>query len=164
MLMLDQQPDLLNPSANRAAIKAIGGAPYAELLARERKARAEYRVRHPRYWAEYENGPRPFKTALCAAARARGRKRGLPATIRPEDLVWPSHCPVLGILLDYPEREGERTGLKPQPSWPSLDRWDSTKGYVPGNVFVISFRANTLKNNARPDEILKIAKYVMSRP
>lgn len=86
------------------------------------------------------------------------------ATITPDDLVWPTHCPVLGIELDYPERSGERGELHAQPNWPSLDRWDSTKGYVPGNVFVISFRANSLKNSATYDEILRIAKYLAKRP
>jgi hypothetical protein len=106
----------------------------------------------------------PFKTALCAGARSRGRKRGLEAKITPADLVWPSHCPVLGIELDYPERTGTRAGQACQPNWPSLDRWDSTKGYVPGNVFVISYRANTLKNAATYEEILKVAKYLSRRP
>ena len=51
-----------------------------------------------------------------------------------------------------------------QANWPSLDRWDSAKGYVPGNVFVISYRANTLKNSATYEEILKVAKYLSRRP
>lgn len=86
------------------------------------------------------------------------------ATITPADLDWPSHCPVLGLELDYPKVSGERGKLPIQPNWPSLDRWDSTKGYVPGNVFVISYRANTLKNSATYAEILKVAKYLSRRP
>lgn len=86
------------------------------------------------------------------------------ATITPADLVWPTHCPVLGIELDYPTAYGERGTQAVKPNWPSLDRWDSTKGYVPGNVFVISYRANTLKNNATYEEILKVAKYLSRRP
>lgn len=106
----------------------------------------------------------PFRTHLCSKARKRGRQRGMEATIKPSDLVWPSHCPVLGIELDYPAVSGLRKGLAVQPNWPSLDRWDSTKGYVPGNVFVISYRANTLKNSATYAEILQVAKYLSRRP
>ena len=51
-----------------------------------------------------------------------------------------------------------------QGNWPSLDRWDNTKGYIPGNVFVISMRANMLKSNVSREEILQIAKYVMTKP
>lgn len=147
----------------RAEIKAAGGPAYEAQLVYERAARAKFRKRHPSYWA-YDKSGIPFKTALCANARFRGRKRGLIATIRPEDLIWPTHCPVLGLELDYPERSGMRGESPAQSNWPSLDRWDSARGYVPGNVFVISLRANTLKNNATHDEILKIAAYLAHHP
>jgi hypothetical protein len=112
----------------------------------------------------FEKNTVPFKSNLCSKARRRGRDRGMEAMITADDLIWPSHCPVLGIELDYPSRTGERRGMAIQPNWPSLDRWDSTKGYVPGNVFVISYRANTLKNAATYEEILKVAKYLSRRP
>lgn len=152
-------------NAKRAAIKAAGGVAYEELLEYERQARAKYRERHPDYWRDYEkkNGV-PFKTALCAAARVRGRKRGLESTIKPDDLIWPTHCPVLGIKLDYPERTGQRGTFGARANYPTLDRWDSTKGYVKGNVFVISFRANTLKNNGTADELKKVAEYTARKP
>lgn len=43
----------------------------------------------------------------------------------------------------------------------TLDRWDNSKGYVPGNVFVISWRANKLKADATLDEVLHLARYMM---
>src|SRR5437879_5083857 len=148
------------PKARRDLIKAAGGPEYEALLQKEREARAKFRASHP----GRPKGKIPFTTYLCAQARARGRKRGRPATIEPKDLVWPSHCPVLGLKLDYPKYSGTRGTEHAQPNWPSLDRWDSTKGYVPGNVFVISFRANSLKNSATYAEILKVAKYLSRRP
>lgn len=154
-------------TARRDAIKVRGGAEYGALLEKERLARVKWRTENPdRYRSNRrkQEASRPFKTELCASARSRGRKRGLEATITPADLDWPSHCPVLGIELDYPERSGMRGTQHAQANWPSLDRWDSTKGYVPGNVFVISYRANTLKNSATYDEILKVAKYLARRP
>lgn len=155
----------------RDAIKAAGGAEYEALLAKERAARARFRAKHPGYWrANRKLGWTSnrmgglFKTYLCARARLRGRKRGLKSTITPDDLVWPTHCPVLGIELDYPDRSGSRKGCGVRQNAPSLDRWDNTKGYVPGNVFVISYRANTLKNSATYEEILKVARYLSRRP
>jgi hypothetical protein len=158
------EADRVRQKRKRDAIRAAGGEAYEKLLAYERAARKKYRAGNPRYWADGSRKSVPFKTHLCANARFRGRKRGIEATITPADVVWPSHCPVLGIALDYPERSGQRKDQKTQPNWPSLDRWDNTKGYVPGNVFVVSYRANTLKGAARPDEILKIAKYIMAKP
>jgi hypothetical protein len=151
--------------ARRDTIRAAGGADYEALLARERAAVLARRTRLGRQPYDKKNRKTfPFRSALCANARARGRKRGFGATITPADLIWPSHCPVLGLELDYPERTGMRGAQHAQPNWPSLDRWDSTKGYVPGNVFVISYRANTLKNSATYAEILKVAKYLSRRP
>lgn len=133
-------------------------------LAQGRATRIRIRLENPRCRRLHKKNTQPFKTALCANARFRGRRRGLEATIAPGDLIWPTHCPVLGIRLDYPDRTGTRGSGPVQPNWPSLDRWDSTKGYVPGNVFVISFRANTLKNSATYAEILRVAKYLSCPP
>jgi len=36
---------------------------------------------------------------------------------------------------------------------PSIDRKDSKKGYTPDNIWVISNRANTLKNDATIQEL-----------
>lgn len=149
--------------SKRDAIKAAGGQAYADLLAKERAARAAFRKKNPGYWRAAGDQPPLYKTALCAQARQRGRKRGLPATIMPADLIWPTHCPVLGIELDYPARAGQRGKDRVAPNWPSLDRFDPTKGYVPGNVFVVSFRANTLKNNGSLEEFQGIVRYLQQQ-
>lgn len=149
--------------AKRDAIKAAGGQAYADLLAKERAARAAFRKKNPGYWRQAGELPQLFKTSLCAQARRRGRKRGLPATITPGDLFWPTHCPVLGIELDYPARAGQRGKDRVAPNWPSLDRFDPSMGYVPGNVFVISFRANTLKSNGSLEEFQGVVRYLQQQ-
>jgi hypothetical protein len=84
---------------------------------------------------------------LWQNAKARARKYGVPFTISPDDVVVPSHCPLLGVEIKVsPGRFS--------PSSPSLDRIVPDKGYVPGNVMVISFRANTIKSDAEPDEVV----------
>lgn len=172
MVSLAPLPAASKAKLRRAAVKASGGAEYEALLAYHRAASARHREKNPEHRKQYRERRGyssnrmgvPFKTYICANARARGRKRGFGATITPDDLVWPSHCPVLGIELDYPEFSGLRGTQSSQPNWPSLDRWDNAKGYVPGNVFVISYRANTLKNSATYAEILKVAKYLSRKP
>lgn len=42
----------------------------------------------------------------------------------------------------------------------SLDRRECEKGYVPGNVAVISYRANTIKSDATVDELKSIVKWM----
>lgn len=144
--------------AKRDEIKAAGGQGYADLLERERAARAEYRRKHPGHGRlARRRWPKSLKAELCRRARQRGRLAGMAATITASDLIWPTHCPVLGIELDYTPRGQGRSANNP--SNPTLDRWDNTKGYVPGNVFVISMRANTLKNNASWQELQAVVRY-----
>ena len=42
---------------------------------------------------------------------------------------------------------------------PYVDRIDNDRGYVKGNVEVISWRANWLKANATPEEMRRMADY-----
>lgn len=93
---------------------------------------------------------------LLRQARARARKRGIEFSIGAADLEWPETCPVLGIRLRY----GGWGGFGGKPDSASLDRIDNTKGYVLGNVAVISDRANRLKGNATADELEAIARWM----
>lgn len=91
---------------------------------------------------------------LLNRARQRCKLTGREITITLADLVMPSHCPALGIPLVW---GGKRTANSP-----TLDRIDNARGYVPGNVAVISFRANTLKSDASLAEIEGLRAYMTS--
>jgi hypothetical protein len=43
---------------------------------------------------------------------------------------------------------------------PNLDRLDPAKGYVPGNVAVISQKANRIKTDACSSEIRRVADWL----
>lgn len=83
-------------------------------------------------------------------SKSRARKKGFEHNITIEDIKIPNTCPLLGIQLI----KGRNSV---HPNSPTLDRIDSTKGYVKGNVWVISYKANTIKSNATPEELLTIA-------
>lgn len=74
---------------------------------------------------------------LYTWAKRRAVLKGRAFDLELSDIVIPSECPVLKIPMIVP----------------SLDRLDSAKGYVRGNVRVISARANMLKNNATEKEM-----------
>ena len=101
------------------------------------------------------------KTKMLYAARARAKKLGLECTITKDDIVIPDVCPVLGTPLFARAGEGRPT-TDQIPNSPSLDRIVNDKGYVPGNVAVISFRANLLKRDATIEELEAILSYMKS--
>ena len=94
---------------------------------------------------KWEANNRPY--ILWNAAKQRAKKSGVAFEIGREDVVIPQACPILGIELNTTER------ARMAPSSPSLDRIDPAKGYVPGNVWVISWRANRMKCDASPEEL-----------
>ena len=121
----------------------------ATLKAR-RKSQQRYRERR-------KNDPEALMYHLRYQMRANAKKRaeaaGLPFALAVDDIVIPDVCPILGVPLDKPT--GTKTG--PTDYAPSLDRIRPALGYVPGNVRVISYKANRLRNNGTFIEIMQVA-------
>jgi hypothetical protein len=82
---------------------------------------------------------------LVCLAKGRAKKGAADFSISPNHVQIPTHCALREAEICYCN-----DGLKDNS--PSLDRIDPTKGYVPGNVWVISHRANRIKNNATFEE------------
>jgi|SRR5271157_1601998 len=87
-------------------------------------------------------------------AKNRAKRKGILCTITAQDIQIPEYCPVLGMKLEYETKNHD--------SSPSLDRIDSSQGYIPGNIAVISLRANRLKNDATAIELRQIAAWIES--
>lgn len=85
---------------------------------------------------------------LLIAARKRAKTSGLEFSITAADIIIADLCPILKMPM-----------LMHTIYAASIDRIDSTKGYIPGNVQVISRKANTMKSNATSEELLKFAQY-----
>jgi hypothetical protein len=102
---------------------------------------------------------------IYSGAEKRAKRDQLEFTITLEDLHIPPHCPYLGIELIVHERtrknpEQRRTF---HPDSPSLDRIDSSKGYTPDNIEIISVLANMMKNVANKEQLLAFANNVIKR-
>ncbi len=90
---------------------------------------------------------------MLTSARKRAKDKGLAFNLTSADILIPDICPVLNIPL---MRNKNVVGSNS----PSLDRVDNSKGYTPGNVQIISNRANTLKNSASLEESIAITYYI----
>jgi hypothetical protein len=84
------------------------------------------------------------------------KRTGREFTISFSDLDWPDICPILGIPLDYLSDNVSENSA-------SIDQIIPDKGYIPGNVVIISWRANRIKNNGSSDEHFKIAQWLQNK-
>lgn len=86
----------------------------------------------------------PLEHKIFNRARSRAKRKKLEFNITIEDIIIPENCPIF------------KTPIK----IPSIDRIDSSKGYIKGNIQIVSNRANMLKNNATIEELQMIVKYL----
>jgi hypothetical protein len=87
------------------------------------------------------------------------KRNNIPFSIKFESIEQPKFCPVLGIELNY-NWSGEhlRDDAKA-----TIDKVIPELGYVPGNVYVISWRANKLKSNMNLTELQQIMNYIKEK-
>jgi hypothetical protein len=90
---------------------------------------------------------------LLQAAKKRAESQNLAFEITRDDLLLPEKCPVFGTPLVVGDRRC--TGDSP-----SVDRVVPELGYVPGNVRIISLRANRLKSNGTEEELRALVRYM----
>ena len=90
-------------------------------------------------------------------AKGRARDHGFEFNIEVSDILpLPTHCPVFGIEL--------RNSAGPLDyATYSLDRIDNSKGYVSGNVAVMSYLANRLKNDGTAEQHEQIAIWMRNQ-
>lgn len=92
---------------------------------------------------------------LWREAKRRAQKRGIEFDLEPTDVVVPAVCPVFGMPLVIADGRMDAAS-------PTLDRMDSTRGYVRGNVAVISWRANCLKRDGSLAEFVRLVEWMRS--
>ncbi len=90
--------------------------------------------------------------ALWCGAKKRAAVKGLEFTLSIHDIpAVPATCPVLGISI------GQEGAGRATDNSPSLDRIKPALGYVVGNVRIVSWRANRLRNDATARELQLLA-------
>lgn len=87
---------------------------------------------------------------------AKYQNKGREFNIGVEDVEWVTICPILNIPINYYSIGGRKSDTA------SFDRVDTTKGYVKGNVRIISNRANMIKSDLTLEQIIRLVKYVQN--
>lgn len=118
-----------------------------------------YRERNIEGYREYQRDRADTYVAqrLIYAAKARAKKKGIDFDITVDDIEIPTHCPILGVELSRGTKESKDNA-------PSLDRINSKRGYIKGNVHVISWRANRIKNDASREEVALLLEWFNKQP
>jgi len=134
---------------------------YVRAWLRKKRQDPEWVEKQRSYCRKYRlSGKLTSVHRMLCSAKARAKKAKLPFDLKLEDVVIPEVCPLLGI----PIVEGHMKGKQgPSPNSPSLDRIRPELGYVKGNLWVISHRANIIKQDATPDELELIAKQLRKK-
>ena len=87
------------------------------------------------------------------SAKNRAKVSGLPFTIKVEDIIITEKCPVFGCAMEVSRKQHCDTS-------PSLDKVIPELGYVPGNICVISDRANRIKRDSSADDIRLLISFL----
>ncbi|MBP5855693.1 hypothetical protein KAJ83_01630 [Marivibrio halodurans] len=88
--------------------------------------------------------------------RAEAKRRGLAFDLTLEEIEFPRRCPALGVHLSYlpPQTRGKK-----RPEVFSFERLDNDFGYVPGNVVIVSHKANSLKSDLSAEQLLRAGEF-----
>ena len=91
------------------------------------------------------------------SAKQRAKKNNLPFNLIEQDIkdVWPidNKCPALDIEFIIGGHDTKNYNS------PSLDRIIPSKGYVKGNIQIVSALANGIMSNATPEQVIKVGQY-----
>lgn len=104
--------------------------------------------------SRYVNDTSRYVYHIVKRAEQRAKTKNVPFDLSISDIVIPEICPILGVKFEIAAK-GE-----PRDYSPSLDRIDPLRGYVKGNIQIISMKANRIKSNASIEEIEKVLGYL----
>lgn len=125
-----------------------------EVCKERTRKRNKDKAEENREWHRQYHIRKPY-ARLLGSAKARAKLMGWEFDLTKDDLVFPEFCPLLNCKLTY-------TGGK-QNTNASIDRIDSSIGYVKGNVQIISYLANLMKSRATEEQLIMFATNILKQ-
>jgi Skp family chaperone for outer membrane proteins len=139
--------------------KANNARWYAENSEKCKAKDARWRAENPEKCRAIQSKYRTknLQKTLVSSAKRRAKAKGLPFDLESSDVFIPVRCPALGLVI---KREvGPIADNSAQ-----LDRVIPAKGYVKGNVQILSARANRVKSDATPTEVRRVYRHMRGLP
>lgn len=105
------------------------------------------------YKRKHKQKPHSPQYMMLANARARAKRENYPCSITMKDIIFPKFCPITNLELRF------NKGKTAEDSY-TLDKIIPELGYVPGNIRVISRKANRWKDNMTRENIQTLLDYI----
>jgi len=104
-----------------------------------------------------DNRLKDWEKYLFNSVKRRAIQKEFEFNIEVCDIIIPDVCPYLKTPITKIHGKGV--------VWtnPSVDRIDSSKGYIKGNIEVISYLANTMKQGANKQQLLSFARSILEK-
>ena len=93
---------------------------------------------------------------VLSRIKGRATRKGLEFNLELEDVLGVTHCPVFGWELKR-HQDGKKGAVF---NSPSVDRIIPELGYTKDNIQILSYKANTMKSDATPEELLMFADWI----
>lgn len=94
----------------------------------------------------YINDLDKIKGYMIRNVKHSAKRRNLEFNLEYTDIELPLTCPILNVPLAY-------KGNFQDPFYATIDRIDNSKGYIKGNIMVLSRLANCMKNSATNEQL-----------
>ena len=148
--MNQNPPDTLSRIVTKAIIKEPKSQPSSVKYNHTERGRERRKQ-----WAR-DNPGRIWCSAARNNAKRRAVKKGLPFGLSGAYIysILPDKCPVFGTTFKF-----HGNGVL-GPYSPSIDRIDPAKGYVEGNIVIVSIKANQIKNAFTMKDIRMVADWM----
>lgn len=105
---------------------------------------------------KYDSDTDRIKGYMIRNSKFTSKRRNIEFNLDYKDFELPEYCPLLNIKLTFRLESNGNDNCHA-----SLDRINNSKGYIKGNVIVISRLANQMKNSANFEELETFAKNIL---